>query len=180
MNSKETILKQFQSDKLEPLYKDLYAGLLRYACDNLKEGDLFLAEDCVQNAIYKAWKRKSDFTSLFTLKSFLYVSIRNEIISIYRKRGSRERYIAQLEDDANFEHSVIERETLDLIYKAIAELEDRDKRVIELSFIEKMKNADIAALMDISESSVEKCKARALKALRLKLPPLAYFILFMG
>ena len=54
----------------------------------------FLAEDCVQNAVFNAWKRRLQFESVESLKSFLYISIKNEIVSLHRKAKASERYLS--------------------------------------------------------------------------------------
>ena len=79
------VLQAFKKGQLELFYRRIYPGLLLYAVKNAGDRHDFLAEDCVQNAIFNAWKRRDSFDSIYTLKSFLYTSVKNEIISLYRK-----------------------------------------------------------------------------------------------
>ena len=108
VNWEEQILIDFRKGKLDLLYREVYPGLILYAVKYLGGESEFLAEDCVQNAIFSAWQRRTKFDSVYTFKSFLYTSIKNEIISIHRKNSAKERYVSQLENEAFFQNSVID------------------------------------------------------------------------
>lgn len=96
------MLNEFKQGRLEMLYRRLYPALLLYAVRYAGEQNSFLAEDCVQNAVFNAWKRRLQFESVESLKSFLYISIKNEIVSLHRKAKASERYLSQLEEDRVF------------------------------------------------------------------------------
>ena len=138
------VLQAFKKGQLELFYRRIYPGLLLYAVKNAGDRHDFLAEDCVQNAIFNAWKRRDSFDSIYTLKSFLYTSVKNEIISLYRKGKAQERYSSQLENEAFFANTVIDQETQLLLFNAIHSLPDRERQIFELSFIEGLKNIEIA------------------------------------
>lgn len=172
------ILVEFKEGHLELLYRRVYPGLLLYAVKNAGDRHDFLAEDCVQNAIFNAWKRRDSFDSIYTLKSFLYTAIKNEIISLYRKRKAQERYSSQLEDELCFANSIIDQETQLLLYNAIRCLPDKERQIFELSFIEGLKNLEIAEQLGVSDSTVKKTKAKALETLREKLDPRLFLFFF--
>lgn len=178
MIDENKILEAFREDRLEPFYSRMYSGLLGYASRLLGDAYDFLAEDCVQNAILQAWKRKKAFHSAPAFKSFLYVTIRNEVINIIRKNSAREKYISELEDDVFFCDTIIEQEVHQLLYQAVNNLPEKHRVIFEMSFIEGLKNIEIAKHLDISESSVQKRKASALEILREKLDPAIYTLLF--
>lgn len=180
MNWNNQILVDFQRGELELLYRNVYPGLILYAIKYLGGENDFLAEDCVQNAIFSAWERRNKFDSIYTLKSFLYTSIKNEIISIYRKKSAKERYIRQLENTSFFINSMIDQEAQTLLYNAIEELPEKAKAVFEMSFMEGLKNSEIAEKLGLSDSSVKKYKASALNFLRGKLTPSLFAFLFSG
>ena len=156
------VLQAFKKGQLELFYRRIYPGLLLYAVKNAGDRHDFLAEDCVQNAIFNAWKRRDSFDSIYTLKSFLYTSVKNEIISLYRKGKAQERYSSQLENEAFFANTVIDQETQLLLFNAIHSLPDRERQIFELSFIEGLKNIEIAEQLGVSDSTVKKAKAKAL------------------
>ena len=159
------VLQAFKKGQLELFYRRIYPGLLLYAVKNAGDRHDFLAEDCVQNAIFNAWKRRDSFDSIYTLKSFLYTSVKNEIISLYRKGKAQERYSSQLENEAFFANTVIDQETQLLLFNAIHSLPDRERQIFELSFIEGLKNIEIAEQLGVSDSTVKKAKAKALEIL---------------
>ena len=169
MNWNAQILIDFQKGKLDLLYRNVYPGLILYAIKYLGEESEFLAEDCVQNAIFSAWERRNKFDSVYTFKAFLYMAIKNDIISIHRKNSARERYVRELEDASCFANSVIDQEAQTLLYSAIEELPEKAKIVFEMSFMEGLKNVEIAEKLGLSDSSVKKYKASALDFLRKKL-----------
>ena len=174
------ILIDFQKGKLDLLYRNVYPGLILYAIKYLGEESEFLAEDCVQNAIFSAWERRNKFDSVYTFKAFLYMAIKNDIISIHRKNSARERYVRELEDASCFANSVIDQEAQTLLYSAIEELPEKEKIVFEMSFMEGLKNVEIAEKLGLSDSSVKKYKASALDFLRKKLEPSLFLFLFSG
>ena len=161
------------------LYRRLYPALLLYAVRYAGEQNGFLAEDCVQNAVFNAWKRRLQFESVESLKSFLYISIKNEIVSLHRKAKASERYLSQLEDEVFFQNSVIDQETQLLLYYAIRSLPERERQIFELSCIEGLKITDIAEQLNVSESTVKKTKAKALDILREKLPRELFLFFFV-
>ena len=180
VNWNAQILIDFQKGKLDLLYRNVYPGLILYAIKYLGEESEFLAEDCVQNAIFSAWERRNKFDSVYTFKAFLYMAIKNDIISIHRKNSARERYVRELEDASCFANSVIDQEAQTLLYSVIEELPEKAKIVFEMSFMEGLKNVEIAEKLGLSDSSVKKYKASALDFLRKKLEPSLFLFLFSG
>ena len=108
------------------------------------------------------------------------MAIKNDIISIHRKNSARERYVRELEDASCFANSVIDQEAQTLLYSAIEELPEKAKIVIEMSFMEGLKNVEIAEKLGLSDSSVKKYKASALDFLRKKLESSLFLFLFSG
>lgn len=169
----DTVLLEFRKGNLEPLYKRLFPTLLLFAYKYLGDKNEFLAKDFVQNSILKAWEKKDSINSYPSLKSFLYVTIRNEIISSHRKIKVREKHAHMMKDDEmlDFKNKLIETETQQLLYNAINSLSEREKKIFEMSFIDGMKNVEIAEILNVSDSTVKKQKAKALEQLRGKLKP---------
>lgn len=164
-----SIVEDFTNNRIESLYEDIYPGLLLYAIRWLGDEYSFLAEDCVQNAVLNAWKRRKDFNTTAALKSYLYTCIKNNVIDIQRKSSAQEKYSASLNDDQVFSSSIIEQETIDILYRTIDALPEKFRIIFEKSFIDGMKNIEIAKELGISDSTVEKRKAKALSIVREKL-----------
>lgn len=67
----------------EKAYKRLfdlyYSSLVMFAAKYLRDTDL--AEDLVQDVIYDFWKQRQHLSELSSLKSWLYISVRNRCIN---------------------------------------------------------------------------------------------------
>ena len=130
----ESMLAEFKSGKISTFYNELYAKLLVYASRHLGADYAFLAEDCVQDAIYKAYEQRASFKSILTLKAFLYSCIHHAAIDILRKNNAQSNYLSQQEDQTEFLNSIIEQETLNLLYNSIERLPEKYRRIFELHF----------------------------------------------
>lgn len=172
------ILCEFQQGKLELFYQKVYPAILLFAIHYLGEKKNFLAEDYVQDAVFDAWKRRDRFESLNALKAFLYTSVRNDTISLSRKEKAQKRYVEQLEQDVFYHTALVDQETQQLLYNAIQSLPGKERRVFEMSFIDGLKNTEIAEKLNVSDSTVKKQKAHALELLRKKLNPLLFSFFF--
>ena len=84
------------------------------------------------------------------------------------------------ENEAFFANTVINQETQLLLFNAIHSLPDRERQIFELSFIEGLKNIEIAEQLGVSDSTVKKAKAKALEILREKLDPRLFLFFFLG
>lgn len=169
MSVSEDILEDFKSGKFQLFYQAVFPDMLLYASRNLPPDYVFLAEDTVQNAIYSAYNRKKDFQNLTGLKIFIYSCVHNSIVSYHRKSQSKQKYLEKTKQEEYFEDSLIEQETLSLLYQAIDALPPKYKTLFNYSFEQGLKNAEVAGLMGVSESAIKKSKARMLEILRTKL-----------
>lgn len=164
----EEIFAEFKRGRLEQFYILFYPGLLQYALRHLNEKKMY-AEDCVQNAVYKAWQRKEKFDSENTLKAFLYITIRNEIISIHRNSSAKERFLQtnlDLERYDSFINSIIDQEARTILFKYLLQLPERERKVAVLSYLEGLSHDEIARKMGISLATVKRAKTKALEFLR--------------
>ncbi len=161
----EEVFTDFQRGKIESLYKKMYGELLLYASRRLGENAAFMAEDCVQDAIYKVYQMRDTLHSAAIFKSYLYSCIHNQAVSILRRQVAQENYLSRQEED-DYQNSVLEQDVLDLLFESIRALPERYQHLFDLSFEKGLKNAEIAALLNVSESAVKKQKANLIKQLR--------------
>ena len=75
----EQIFNEFKLGIFNGFYKEVYPSLLTYAVRCLTSTYGYLAEDCVQDSIYQAFRKSNDFHSVAQLKSFLYIISVNAI-----------------------------------------------------------------------------------------------------
>ena len=161
----EKIFIDFQQGKIDSLYKYMYSKLILYASRCLGGEMSFMSEDCVQDAIFKAYQERDTFLSAAAFKSFLYVCVHNQSVSILRKQMAQENYLANREEE-DFQNSLMEQEVLDLLFDSIRSLPEKHRRLFDLSFEQGLKNAEIAELLNVSESAVKKQKAGLIKMVR--------------
>lgn len=169
MQITSVILDEFKNGNIDGFYAEVYPSLLSYAMRLLEADLVFMAEDCVQDAVFSAYGRRASFTSPVRFKSFLYSCVHNNAVTIMRKSRSRDNYVMQ-NDAGNYDmsHAIIEQETLDLLYDAIESLPGDMRSVFELSFEQGLKNIEVADALGISESMVKKRKMRMISLLRQK------------
>ena len=91
----EQIFSDFKKGEIASFYEKMYPDLLIYTSRLLGANFAFLAEDCVQNAVFNAYNRQNSFTSPLQWKVFLYTCVRNEAISISRKGQAQQNYLSQ-------------------------------------------------------------------------------------
>ncbi|WP_106625428.1 RNA polymerase sigma factor [Bacteroides sp. Marseille-P3684] len=163
--TEDEIFIDFQQGKIDSLYHTLYGRLMSYASRCLGEDASFMSEDCVQDAIYKTYRMRSTFQNAAAFKSYLYTCIHNHAVSILRKQMAQENYLASREEE-DLQHSLLEQEVLDLLFDAIRSLPEKYRRLFDMSFEQGLKNAEIAALLHVSESAVKKQKASMIQQLR--------------
>lgn len=143
-------------------------------------GDQTGVEDIVQEAFVKLWQKRSDFDNLRSVKSFLYVVVKNQCFNIlkHEKLVKRKGAVLSAERwDEIEQEAVIESEVLENLFRAIKALPEGCRSVLQLGYFRKMKNQEIAEYLEISINTVKTQKKRALQLLRgfLKYPAFWWF-----
>lgn len=169
MNISHQIYEDFLRGQIDSFYRKFYPSLLRYAERMLGVEHAYQAEDCVQETVYKVYLRRQKFSSPEEMKSYIFMSLHNEIVSIIRKDNSYARYLEQQfeSDNDTFFDNMVLQETLDRIYEAVDHLPERLRSVFDMSFEQGLKNLEIAEQLSLSPETVKKRKANLLQYLRL-------------
>lgn len=163
------IFNDFTDGDISSFYKVMYPELLVYVARILGDEFSFLAEDCVQDAVMKAWNKRKTFPSYLQWKVFIYTCVRNGAISILRKGHAKSKYMDSADADSggnnNLMLDIIEQETLTLLYEAVSSLPEEYREIFELSFEQGLKNAEAAARLCVAEITIKKRKARLVSIL---------------
>ena len=153
--------EQFLQGEIGLFYKEVYPSLLVFTRRLLPKSLVYLAEDCVQDAIFKLYSQRSGMASSEHAKSFLYICIHNVVVSYIRKDNSRQHFIQQ--DNDNFEDDfsveLIRQETIDELMGAVDRLPDDMRQLCEMIFREN--GGDSPATQDDGERREEKETATA-------------------
>lgn len=159
------------------IFKEYYSALCHYAVTII--GEPAHAEDIVQDVFEKLWHKQSQFENLRHLKDFLYKSTRNAALNFLKgDQHSKERQAVFLHDqeDATTEEDLdlIRTEVFRLIYREISNLPEQCGKIVRMSYIDGLKNEQIAEILSISIQTVKNQKTRGMKLLRMRVSPVVF------
>ena len=121
----------------------------------------------MQEAVYNMYEKRKSFNTPLELKAYLFTSVHNEIINIFRKDDRHERYLNNKDwEEENFVNQFILQETLDKLYDAIDRLPEPMRQIFDMSFEQGMKNKEIAEVLQLSPETIKKRKAKLINSLR--------------
>ncbi|MBO6518301.1 MAG: RNA polymerase sigma-70 factor [Bacteroidia bacterium] len=155
-------------ERFKQLYIQQFEALCRFA--NFYCGDPQLAQDTVQQVFLKLWETNRDITLLENPTSYLYTSVRNQVLNDQR----RKQVVTALEnEDASVPHIAEQllqgKELKRKIEYLIGQLPEKRQYIFRLSREDKKSYKEIATLLDISPKTVENQIGKALKFLKEKI-----------
>jgi len=161
------------------IFKEYYNALCHYAETII--GEPGYAEDIVQDVFEKLWQKRYAFEDLRHLKDFLYKSTRNATLNFLKgAQHSKERqakFLHEQEEATGEDLDIIRMEVFRGIYREINNLPEQCGKIVRMSYIEGLKNEQIAQILSISLQTVKNQKTRGMKLLRMRMLPLL-FVLF--
>lgn len=156
------------SIEFKEVFELYYSRLVLFA--NKLLNDRHTSEDCVVDAFNALWKSIENFECREQIKSFLYTTVRNKCLNIIRHNNKLSAvdidHIHNMEDESYVEFSVIDSELHAILLKAIGELSEDARKVIEMNVFEKIKLHEIATKMDLSLNQVKALKTKAIRELK--------------
>ena len=160
-------------------YLNYYAALCYFAKRIV--GSVEEAEDVVEDVFLKLYRSNKTFASEDSVSAYLYAATRNQCLThLKRINRSMERqfqYNAALpENELSPVNAMIESEVLRSVLQEIRNLPGKSGKVIELSYLDGLKNAEIAIALDISEQTVKNLKSKGLSLLKTKLSTDAFLL----
>ena len=166
--SRKTHISQLKKD-FSKTYDEHSDAIFRYAY--FKLSDTEKAKDVVQDTFVKFWEYISADVEneLQNVKALLYRIALNTIIDLYRKRKTFS--LDTLADDGfdpafEPEQDVFERHESEAVLRAISELEEEDKNIMFMRYIEGLSFDDIAEVTGQRSNTVTVKVHRLLKQLR--------------
>lgn len=137
------------------------------------------AEDIVQEVFLKLWNNPGRHEEITSLKSFLYISVRNLCYNHLRDERNHQKVLSNLaEQDDVFYEAVMDEEVFLELRKAVEELPEQYRKVIQMT-LDGMKASEIAQKLDTTEESVKSMKKRSRNILRKKLGDGAYLFFLL-
>jgi len=177
-----SLLKRKDHAAFTEIYNRYWKVLFVHAFKILK--DQGVASDMIQDMFATLWNQAERWQLESTLKSYLYIAVRNQCLKTIAKSARREAFVTELasisteginttDDELNF------REFERLLAQEIHELPPRMQQVYIKSREEGLTHKQIAEEMGIAENSVKTTMHRTLNALRTKLSPFLSLFLFL-
>ena len=123
------------------------------------------AEDIAQDALLRAWRRRSTLRDADRRKQWLATIVRNEAFRQHARIRPDPTAVIELYEGVEDEHVVATVEQADL-HAAMKRLSDRDRRLLEMRYSEDLTQAAIADRLGIPEGTVKVRLHRARNKLR--------------
>lgn len=163
------------------IFKEYYSALCHYAETIICEPGH--ADDIVQDVFERLWQKPSAFEDIRHLKDYLYKATRNAALNFLKgAQHSKERQAKFLQEQEAVstaeDPDIIRMEVFRAIYREISNLPEQCGKIVRMSYIEGLKNEQIAEILSISLQTVKNQKTRGMKLLRTRLS-LTVFALFL-
>ena len=139
------------------------------------------AEEITQDVFIQLHKSITNFQNNSTLKTWIYRITINKCLDFIKHKNSKKRFFIfgtksdyefEMHKVSDFEHPGIlmeNKEDAEVLFTIINQLNDKQKTAFVLSKVDGLSNPEIAAIMQLSISSVESLVFRAKATLKEKL-----------
>ena len=138
----------FRNDIL-PMKDKLYRLALRIT---LSQQD---AEDAVQEALIKLWKRREQWDKIENLEAWALTIVRNIAIDTTRKNTSHATVPIDFEPPTASYDRLQERERLEIVRNIMNSLPEKQRSAMQLRDFEGKSYKEISDIMDITEEQVK-------------------------
>ena len=150
------------------IYEELSDSLYRHCFFRTSNAEI--AEDLVQDVFMKFWRELHLKGEIKYPKAWLYTALRNRIIDYYRKKKTLSLDV-QLENgfEPAGEHDHMHPETtaeISILMKKIEMLNDSDKEVIIMRYVDDLPIKEIAEIVQSNENAVSVKLHRAVNKLK--------------
>ena len=144
-----------------------------------------LSEDICQEAFIRYWHNRANVSDAEeVVKSYLYTAVRNACISHLRHEKVVKRYRESRNtdetSDITIDHAMIRSEVAAEIRNALEKLPHGCRQVVQMAYLEGMKNKEIASRLGVSVNTVKTQRQRAIHLLRSSLKPGTLALLLFG
>ncbi len=173
----------------EQLFHMYYPRLNRYAQTFLHNQSE--AEDLVQDVFVQIWDRREEVNSEKHFASFIFTLVKNRCLNSLKKKIIEDKFlISQLKNDteqlyhisfnSDVEFTSLEERLYHELLAIIAEMPERCQLAFSLKWLEGKKIREIAEIMCISTTMVDKHLSNGLKIARQKLSPEMFLFLIIS
>jgi len=136
-----------------------------------------LAEELVADCFIKLWERREHILIEKSLKSYLYLMVRNQMVSEHRKTKKMLVFTSENLPDLPDETTINNQDFYADLYRAIQKIPEQRRKILELAVFDSLTYNEIAARLNISVNTVKTQMGRAYQFLKEELDP-KNFLLF--
>ncbi|MCD8043538.1 MAG: RNA polymerase sigma-70 factor [Tannerellaceae bacterium] len=128
-----------------------------------------LAEETVLDVFTQIWKKRKSLDNVNDIERYLYIAVKNQALHYLRRNYAKDfdqlsiYEVEVISGNDDPESHLINEEYLTLIQQAVDSLPPRCKEVFRLVLSDKLKNREIADILNISEKTVNEHIALAYK-----------------
>ena len=154
----------------EDVFRRYYSPLCWYAMSIT--GSMEAAEEIVEELFYGFWRDRERLPLFRSMKSYLYVAVRNQSFQYCEHQEVRNKYREFVlsrkgrTQDSNTQEEMEYQELRHLIDATLARMPERRLRIFRMHRMEGKKYAEIASQLSLSVKTVEAEMTKALKALK--------------
>ncbi|MBD1420823.1 RNA polymerase sigma factor [Sphingobacterium chuzhouense] len=153
---------------IDVLFTKNYARLCLYATSIL--GDPDSAEDVVQTVFLKIINSSDNRIKVEDITvPYLYRSVKNSCLHLIRKNAYHLKYLEEKvenESEEAYDEKIIKAELTVLLLNLLEDLPEGCSRILRMSYIDGLKNSEIAEQLHISINTVKSQKMRGIKLLK--------------
>jgi RNA polymerase sigma-70 factor (ECF subfamily) len=173
-------IRQGNKDAFNRMFLHFYSPLCEYASQFVSDND---AEELVQDMMLYVWESREYLVVEKSLKSYLFVSLKNRCYNALRNRKLREQIhhhiYEKLKDKLDEPDYYIFNELAINLERAIEALPESYRETFKMSRFGEMSNAAIANELGISIKTVEYRITQSLKILRVQLKDYLVVLAFL-
>ncbi|HTR77570.1 MAG TPA: RNA polymerase sigma-70 factor [Gemmatimonadaceae bacterium] len=168
-------LKVGDQAAFDSIFRSYYPQLAGFLEAMLR--DRAIGEELAQDVMLELWRRREQLELKESLRSYLFQAARNRALNHIRHErvARRNEPLVAGETSATVDHpedsNLVDAEIETALRTAVAGLPDRCREVFELSRVNGLSYAEIAAALDISVKTVETQMGKALRVLREHMAP---------
>jgi RNA polymerase sigma factor (sigma-70 family) len=138
-----------------------------------------ILDEAVSDCFIKLWTRRNDLLINRSIKTYLFLMLRNGLIDILRRKDHtlyfEEGSIPDLPDEEMHE----ELDRYAKLYSTLEKLPEQRRRILELAVYESFSYAQIAERLHISVNTVKTQMGRAYRFIKEELDPKSLQLFFM-
>jgi len=175
------LLRQGDLAAFTAIHRRYYGVLYSHAYKRLSDREE--VKDILQELFTCIWNNKETISFNVNLKAYLYTSVRNRVLNVFKHQKIRSDYVTSFE---NFltnngpapDETLRIKELIAIIDAEVTALPPQMRRIFEMSRNASLSHQEIAKELNISPLTVKKQVNNSLKILRVKLGTYFFMLLF--